>query len=290
MAPKSKNDETKTVETTGHEWDGIQELNNPLPRWWLWTFYATIVFAIGYSVAYPAIPLISSSTGGVLGWSSRGLFTDEMSKVELARKGMGDLLVQTELSEVPDNADLMQFALAGGSSAFKVYCSQCHGAGASGGTIYPSLVDDDWIWGGKLDDIYTTLQHGIRFQTDDDTRVSEMPAFGRDEILDRDQISDVAWYVRQLSNQEADAEAAARGVEVYVDNCAACHGEDGAGGRDFGAPSLNDAIWLYGGTHDEIMAQVISPQQGVMPAWGHRISDMTVRQLALYVHSLGGGE
>lgn len=290
MTDHKEIDDTTGVETTGHEWDGIKELNNPLPRWWLWSLYATIVFAIGYTIAYPAWPGISSHSKGVLGWSSRANLETSLTELASTRQVFGDKLAATELEDVAQDGDLLQFAEAGGSSAFKVYCSQCHGSGAAGGGIYPNLVDDDWIWGGSLEEIHLTLQHGIRFETDDDTRSSEMPAFGVDEILTREEISDVASFVRQLSNQEADAAAAKNGGLIYEDNCAACHGDAGEGVRDLGAPKLNDAIWLYGGEHDEIVAQITAPKQGVMPAWAHRLDDVTLKQLALYVHSLGGGE
>ena len=290
MADKNEIDAVSGIETTGHEWDGIKELNNPLPRWWLWTFYATIVFSIGYTIAYPAWPGITSSTSGLLGWSSRANVAAEIAAVDASRADLANQLVTTELSEISADPNLLQFAVAGGNSAYKVYCSQCHGSGAAGGDIYPNLVDDDWIWGGTVEDIHLTLLHGIRHPGDDDTRFNEMPAYGADEILERDQITDVAWYVRQISNQEHDAEAAARGEVVYVENCAACHGDVGEGIRDLGGPRLNDAIWLYGGTYEEIVTQISYPKQGVMPAWSSRLPEVTIRQLALYVHSLGGGE
>ncbi len=290
MAEKNEIDAVSGIETTGHEWDGIKELNNPLPRWWLWTFYATIVFSIGYTIAYPAWPGITGSTSGLLGWSSRANVAAEIAAVDASREDLANQLVNTELSEIAADPNLLQFAVAGGNSAYKVYCSQCHGSGAAGGDIYPNLVDDDWIWGGTVEDIHLTLLHGIRHPGDDDTRFNEMPAYGADEILDRDQITDVAWYVRQISNQEHDAEAAARGEVVYVENCAACHGDVGEGIRELGGPRLNDAIWLYGGTQEEIVAQISAPKQGVMPAWANRLPEVTIRQLALYVHSLGGGE
>ena len=283
-------DDISGVETTQHEWDGIKELNNPLPRSWLWGLYGTILFSIGYTIVYPAWPGITTNTKGIWNWSSRGELATEMTKVEESRQVLGDQLVSVELEDVSQNPDLLQFAVNGGQSAFKVYCSQCHGSGANGGTIYPSLIDDDWIWGGTLEDIYITLQHGIRYEQDDDTRLSEMPRYGADELLERNEIIDVAWYVRQMSGQEFDAEAAARGQSVFADNCAACHGEKGEGIRELGAPNLSDAIWFYGNTHEQIVAQISDPKQGVMPGWTGRLSEVTIRQLTHYVHSLGGGE
>lgn len=283
-------DDISGVETTQHEWDGIKELNNPLPRSWLWGLYGTILFSIGYTIVYPAWPGITTNTKGIWNWSSRGELATELSQVEESRQVLGDQLVSVELEDVSQNTDLLQFAVNGGQSAFKVYCSQCHGSGANGGTIYPSLIDDDWIWGGTLEDIYITLQHGIRYEQDDDTRLSEMPRYGADELLERNEIMDVAWYVRQMSGQEFDAEAAARGQSVFADNCAACHGEKGEGIRELGAPNLSDAIWFYGNTHEQIVAQISDPKQGVMPGWTGRLSEVTIRQLTHYVHSLGGGE
>jgi cytochrome c oxidase cbb3-type subunit 3 len=278
------------IETTGHEWDGIKELNYPMPRWWLWTFYACIVFAIGYTIVYPAWPGINGATKGLFGWSSRGDVGAELQAVADSRAGLATKLVNTELAQVANDPDLLQFAIAAGGSAFKVNCSQCHGSGAAGGDIYPNLVDDDWIWGGTVEDIAATLRHGVRYEPDPDTRYSEMPGFGRDGLLTRDEISDVAWYVRKMSAQDTDEEAAARGATVFAEQCTACHGENGEGIRELGGPKLNDAIWLYGGSHAEIAAQITNPKQGRMPAWGGRLGDLGVKQLALYVHSLGGGE
>ena len=283
-------DDFTGVETTGHEWDGIKELNNPMPRWWLWTFYLTILFAIGYSIAYPAIPLLKTSTQGLLGWSSRAAVQTELSEAKAAQSVYLDKLIATDVSQIQQDGELTQFAVAGGQAAFKVNCVQCHGSGAAGSAGYPNLNDDDWIWGGTVEEIYITLQHGIRHPGNDDTRISDMPAYGADEILSREEISDVAWHVRQISGQEFDAEAAARGATVFADNCAACHGDQGEGIREVGAPRLSDALWLYGGEHADIVAQLNKPRQGVMPAWEARLGEATTKQLAVYVHSLGGGE
>lgn len=283
-------DDFTGTETTGHEWDGIRELDTPMPRWWLWTYYATVVFSIGYVIAYPAIPLISSVTAGVLGYSSRAEVAKEMIVAKESQSARLSQIGEKSLEEIRKDPELFQFAVAGGASAYRVNCIQCHGAGAEGSGIYPNLNDDDWLWGGKLEDIHTTLKHGIRFNQDEETRTSEMPAFGRDEILERSDINDVAEFVLKLSNQTHDAAAAGRGATVYADNCAACHGELGKGDTEQGAPNLADAIWFYGGTKAELVAQVSSPKQGVMPAWQSRLDEATLKQLAIYVHSLGGGE
>lgn len=282
-------DEVTGTETTGHSWDGIKELDTPLPRWWLTIFYGTIVFALVYTILYPAWPLVNSATGGVLGWNSRAEIREAMAEREAQNADIIEGIRTSAVSKVVADDSLRPYAIAAGRAAFKVNCVQCHGSGAEGGPGYPNLNDDDWLWGGTPEAIETTLLHGIRYSQDDETRISEMPAFGRDGILERDQIKDVAWYVRKLSGQSTEADAAARGETVYADNCAACHGESGEGLQDLGAPALNDAIWLYGGTHADIVAQVTAPRHGVMPGWVDRLGETTVKELAVYVHSLGGG-
>jgi cytochrome c oxidase cbb3-type subunit III len=287
---KKEIDEVSGTETTGHEWDGIKELNTPLPRWWLWTFYATIVWAIGYMVFYPAIPLVTGATKGVLGYSSRADVAREIADAKTGMAGLLDKVDSMSLEDIRKDPDLFQFAVAGGRSAFAVNCVQCHGSGASGGKGYPNLNDDEWLWGGSLEAIHTTLVHGIRFEGDDDTRVSDMPAFGRDGVLDTAQINDVAEHVLALSGQEHDQAAAERGTAIFEDNCAACHGAQGEGIADVGAPALDNAIWLYGGDKASIVETVTNARRGVMPAWGGRLDDATLKQLAIYVHSLGGGQ
>ena len=282
-------DEQSGTETTGHEWDGIKELNTPLPRWWLWTFYACIVWALGYTIAYPAWPLISSATSGVLGYSSRA---DLDQSLAAAKAAQGDRLAQVEtraVAEIVENDDLARFARAGGQSAFKVYCSQCHGSGAEGASGYPNLNDDEWIWGGTVDAIYATIAHGARSNTDAETRFNLMPNFGSDDLLSAAQIDLVAKQVATFSGIEG-AVANDEGARLFAENCAACHGESGVGNRDLGGPSLADPIWLYGGTLEAIQAQIDRPRHGVMPAWSTKLPDATIKQLAVYVHSLGGGQ
>ena len=287
---KKEIDEVTGVETTGHEWDGIKELNNPLPRWWLWTMYACIVFAIGYMIAYPAIPLIKGATPGLLGWTARGEVAVDIAKARDAQKVFRDQIAAKSLADIRKDEKLFEFAQAGGKAAFAVNCTPCHGSGAQGGPGYPNLNDDNWLWGGKLETIYTTIKHGIRVESDEDTKTSEMPAFGADEILEKDQIKQVAAFVGSLSKQEVNAEDAKKGAAVYEENCASCHGEKGKGDKDVGAPNLSDAIWLYGKTQAEIINQISKPKHGEMPAWAGRLDDVTIKELAIYVHALGGGE
>ncbi|MGI9513233.1 MAG: cytochrome-c oxidase, cbb3-type subunit III [Anderseniella sp.] len=286
---KNEIDDVTGVETTGHEWDGIKELNNPLPRWWLWTFYATIVFSIGYVLYYPAIPLLQGSTMGISGETNRSLLQEELTRVEASKADLVSRIDSTGLEDIRSNEELFRFAVAGGSSLYKVNCSQCHGSGAQGAPGYPNLNDDDWLWGGDLENLYLTIKHGVRNTDDDDARQSEMPAFG-DDVLEPTQIADVTQYVLQLSSQEHDATAAKSGAAIYAEHCAVCHGDDGRGGREFGAPNLADALSLYGNTASLIAAQIAKPKHGVMPAWGLKLTEAEVKQLTVYVHSLGGGE
>ena len=290
MATKIEKDEISGTTTTGHEWDGIKELNTPLPRWWLYTFYGTVIWAIGYTIAYPAWPMLTSATPGLLGYSSRGAVEEQIQTAKLAQKDSLDKIAAANVDDILKDQNLLSFAQAGGAAAFKVNCVQCHGAGAAGSVGYPNLNDDDWLWGGSPDAIYTTLKNGIRYASNADTRDSQMPAFGTDGILTPEQIDEVANYVVSLSGEQADAAKVETGKTVYAENCASCHRDDGKGGRDFGAPNLTDKIWLYGGTLDQVKAQIVKPRMGVMPAWSHRLDDATIKQLAVYVHSLGGGE
>ena len=284
----NKVDETTGVETTGHSWDGIEELNNPLPRWWLWTLYACIIWAVGYTIAYPAWPMISGATTGVLGWSTRANVAVEIAEHDAKNDGLVTELLAADLAGLAPEDDLHRYAVSRGGAVFRAQCSQCHGSGAAGAKGYPNLLDDDWLWGGDVDNIALTVQHGIRNETDGDARYSEMPAFG--EMLEAAEISDVVEYVVSLSAPEFDADMAGRGETLFADNCASCHGEMAEGMRDLGAPNLADAIWLYGGDRATLEDTVRYARFGVMPAWGQRLTEADVRAVSIYVHSLGGGE
>jgi cytochrome c oxidase cbb3-type subunit III len=284
--------EVRQVETTGHSWDGIEEYNNPLPRWWVWVFYATIVWGIGYTVAYPAWPLISAATPGLLGASTRADVAAEIAAVDASNAAIKEKLIAADLNAIGADPDLATYAKNAGMAVFKTNCTTCHGTGAAGfeGKGYPNLLEDDWLWGGTMEDIHLTITHGIRNTTDPDARYSEMPKFGTDEILDETQIAQVAEHVLAISGQDHDAALAAEGAVVYVDNCAACHMEDGSGDRTQGAPRLTDAIWLYGGSREKIIETVTMSRFGVMPNWNTRLSEDEIRAVAFYVHGLGGGE
>jgi cytochrome c oxidase cbb3-type subunit III len=282
-------DEATGQETTGHEWDGIKELNTPLPRWWLWTFYATVAWGIGYSIFYPAWPMIDRATAGLLGYSSRAEVARELALTAAERQDIGKAIAAASLDDIKRNPELLAFAKQGGAAAFRVNCVQCHGTGAAGAKGYPNLNDDDWLWGGDIEQIHATLRNGIRFAENAETRQSEMPAFG-EGILSPFQIDQTAEHVLKLSGQDHDEAKARNGETLYAENCASCHGERGEGNRELGSPRLSDEIWLYGRDKKAIVAQISRPRMGVMPGWKDRLDEATLKQLSIFVHSLGGGE
>jgi cytochrome c oxidase cbb3-type subunit III len=290
MSANREIDELSGVDTTGHEWDGIKELNNPLPRWWLWTLYATIVWAIGYIILYPALPGLHTNSKGLWQWSSRADLQVQLVDTSKAQQALGDAIAKSDINAIMADEKLRNFAVAAGASVFKVNCVQCHGSGAQGGIGYPNLNDDSWIWGGKPEQVFFTIAHGARFDGDPDTHQLQMPAFGKSGALDQAQIDDTANFVLQLANLAHDSTKAAKGGAIFAEQCAACHGDTGEGNKTVGAPQLNDAIWLYGGTLADIKAQINSPRQGVMPAWTARLGEAKVKDLTAYVLSLGGGQ
>ncbi len=279
--------------TTGHQWDGIEELNTPLPRWWLWTFYVCIVWGVIYTILYPAWPLVNRATAGVLGYSTRAEVAADIDAVNQSNAAINEKLASVELTEIASDADLNAYAVSAGAAVFKTWCAQCHGSGAAGATGYPNLLDDDWLWGGAVETIHETITIGIRQPEDaegDYLRQSEMPAFGADELLEEGDIDAVVNYVMSLSGDPKDASMVAAGAAVFEENCAACHMEDGSGDRAQGAPNLTDAIWLYGGDFDTLKSSVWNSRRGQMPAWASRLTEAQIRAVTAYVHQLGGGE
>jgi cytochrome c oxidase cbb3-type subunit III len=280
------------VETTGHEWDGIKELNNPLPRWWQFIFWGTVLVAIVYWIlmpAWPALPGMQGNTTGVWGQSDRSDVAADVAEMRTERAALSAKLSSRDAASILKDHELSQLALSLGESAFGDNCATCHGAGGGGAKGYPRLADDVWLWGGSLDEIEQTIHAGIR-STRADTRTSEMPAFGRDEFLTSAQIDDLVEFVSSASGQKADPAAVERARPVFADNCASCHGDTAHGDRTKGAPDLTDADWLYGGDRETLRRTIHGPRNGVMPAWSERLDPATVRALAIYVHSLGGGE
>jgi cytochrome c oxidase cbb3-type subunit 3 len=290
MPTKIEKDSVTGIDTTGHEWDGLKELNNPLPRWWLWVLIATIVWSFAYWVVYPAWPVPGMGhTKGVFGYSSRAAVETE---IKAAKAGQAQMLAKIAAAPVEDIArdpEMRAFALAAGRSAFQVNCSQCHGSGAAGSPGFPNLNDDDWLWGGKVTDIFRTIQYGVRW-THDETRAGDMPAFLTDGLLKPNQIDDVADYVLSLGGNPADPAAAGRGKPIFAEQCAVCHGEEGKGNIEVGTPNLTDGIWLYGGDRNAVITSIRYSRRGVMPGWADRLDPAVLKELAVYVHALGGGK
>ena len=268
----------------------MRELNTPLPRWWLWLFYITIVWAIGYWIVYPAWPLLTNSTQGVFGWHTRTAVVADLDELKRQRGPMMDKLATASLAEIAADPQLLDFARAQGRVAFADNCAPCHGAGGGGAKGYPNLNDDDWLWGGKLADIEQTIRHGAR-AGDDKGRQGNMPAFGRDNVLKPNEISAVADYVRSLSGLSTEPGVdLALGKKVFADNCAVCHGPEGKGNRELGSPNLTDRVWFYAPDKATIVQGIQNGRGGVMPAWSGRLSEPTIKALTVYVHTFGGGE
>jgi cytochrome c oxidase cbb3-type subunit 3 len=289
MPTKREKDEITGRETTGHEWDGIRELDTPLPKWWLYVFYATIVFAVGYCIYYPSVPLIHSHTAGTSGYTNRLALAESTAAAAQAQAKFRDSIRDASLEDIRKNADLRNFAEIGGRAAFAENCAPCHRSGGAGAKGYPNLADDDWLWGGTLAAIHQTISHGVR-NADPDSRQSAMPRFGADGILKSQQIADVADFVLSLSGQAAAPDAVKRGSAVFAENCALCHGEKGTGNQEVGAKNLANGIWLYGGDRATLIDTITNARNSSMPAWSARLDPTTVKMLAIYVHSLGGGQ
>lgn len=277
--------------TTGHEWDGIRELNAPLPRWWLGVFYACILWSIGYWIVYPAWPLLTDTTKGVIGYASRAEISVEMTQLKAQRAAQAAGMADATPAQIKADPTLFQIAMAQGKAAFGDNCAACHGVGGAGAKGYPNLNDDDWLWGGSFEAIQQTIRHGIRVAGDNDTRVSQMPAFGRDGMLKREEIAATANHVRELAGLPTEPKAdLALGRKVFADNCAACHGAAGKGNQELGAPNLTDAISLYGMEMASLTETISNSRGGVMPPWAGRLDETTIKALTVYVHSLGGGQ
>lgn len=285
--------DNKKVETTGHQWDGIEELNNPLPRWWLWTFLVSIAFSIAYCVYYPSWPTLNGFLKGTAGWSQYSELNDKLAAADLKKAPFETKIANMSVEQINANPNLRNYAIASGRTDFALHCSQCHGAGANGAKGYPNLLDDEWLWGGSLSDILYTITHGVRSLVDDPASRDNGPmmAFVKDGVLTVDEARDTVRYVETLFDKTIKpSERTAAGKELYTANCAACHGEQGEGNREFGSPPLNNHIWLYGDDRYTLFETIANGRAGVMPAWGLKLSENTVKKLAVYVHSLGGGE
>lgn len=295
MADNSKKSATHQQgdpNTTGHSWDGIEEFDNPMPRWWVWIFILCVIWSVGYWVVYPAWPGMNQATSGVLGYASRSQVAEEIAAFEDRHDVLFAQILETEPGNLQNDEDLHRFAINAGASVFAAQCSQCHGAGGAGVQAggFPNLLDDDWLWGGKHEDIVQTVSYGIRNEEYLDARYSQMPAFGRDELLSEEEIQQATQFVLSLSGSDHDAQLASAGAEVYDYNCSSCHGPDGNGDTFLGAPALNDQIWLYGGSEEIVYESIYNARFGVMPGFDNRLREAEIRAVAAYVHQLGGGE
>lgn len=284
MPTKIEKDDVTGRETTGHEWDGIRELNTPLPKWWVNLFYVTIIWAVAYMAIYPSLPWYQ----GWLGYWSRAELGQSLEDQRALRSGFVSKIAAADLAEIRRDAELRNYALAGGRQVFADNCAPCHGSGGGGAVGYPNLADDDWLWGGGLADIHTTIRHGIR-NADENSRMSQMPRYGVDGILTAPQIQQVADHVLSLSGALPAGTAAAPGAALYAEHCVSCHGEGGEGNAALGAPRLNDGIWLYGGDRASVIKSITNARAGAMPGWDGRLDPATIKMLTVYVHSLGGG-
>ncbi len=280
-------DEVSGVDTTGHEWDGIKELNNPMPRWWIYSFIVCCIWGFAYQFLYPSWPLINDYYEGYLGETLRDKVHVELEAVASERAVYANKMATMTIADVRNDNSLYTFVMEGGRAAFGDNCAPCHGTGAQGFVGYPNLNDDEWIWGGTLEDIEYTINYGIR-GIHEDTRLNDMPAYLRDELLSRDEIDEVVTYVESLSDNSV--HSSTEGQQIFLDNCAMCHGEDAKGMRELGAPNLTDAITHYVTDRASMVDIVSYSRGGVMPTWNGRLDDATIKSLAIYVHSLGGGE
>jgi len=277
-------------ETTGHEWNGIKELDTPVPRGVLMFLIVTHLWAIAWWFFVPAWPIGNTYTRGLLGVDQRTTVEARVVAGQQQRASWAGKLETEPYDAILADEALMKTVRLTGRQLFGDNCAACHGRDGKGGLNYPDLTDDDWIWGGGPDLIEQTMRVGIN-TAHPETRVGQMPAFGRDEMLDRDQVRSVAAYVYSLTNPDystpQNLDRINAGREVFVTTCAACHGENGEGSAELGAPNLTDAYWIYGGSMDTIIASVHGGRQGHMPTWDERLTTAEIRTLALYVYDLG---
>jgi len=300
--------QSQTVQTTGHSWDGdLQEYNNPLPAWWVYTFYATVIFSIVYWVIYPSWPIGKDWIGGVSkityvnsqgetkthSWNTRALLLEDLNKASAEQKPYFDKVAAMSYEQIAKDPEMNSFILSSGKVLFADNCAPCHQSGGQGVVgFFPNLTDDDWLYGGSYETIHATLMDGRR---------GYMPAFG--EVLSGEQIDQLANYVAQRAGIEHDAALASAGEQLFRSEtaaCYSCHGEDAKGRRELGAPNLTDAVWLWANVPaaDSPAAKVAAIRgvidgglnRGVMPAWAGRLSTEQIKVLTVYVHELGGGQ
>ena len=260
---------TEATQTTGHMWDeDLTELNTPMPRWWMWLFYITIVFSLAYLVLYPGL----GNFAGTLGWESSGAYQEELKQADADYGPLFAKYQQQDLKAVAADPQ----ARAMGERLFLTYCAQCHGSDARGSKGFPNLTDHDWLYGGEPDVIKTTILNG---------RNGMMPPMGAAVGSEKD-VENVAQYVLSLSGATSDPIKSVLGRNKFVANCAACHGADGKGNPMLGAPNLSDRVWLYGGSADTIMETIRRGRSNAMPAFKDFLGEGKAHVLAAYVWSL----
>jgi cytochrome c oxidase cbb3-type subunit 3 len=277
-------------ETTGHEWNGIKELDTPVPRGVLMFLIVTHVWAIVWWFFVPAWPLGTTYTRGLLGVDQRRTVEARLVEAQRERDARMSRLETESYDAILAEEGLMETVRSTGRQLFGDNCAACHGRDGKGGANYPDLTDNDWLWGGGPELIEQTMRVGINTRHPE-SRIAQMPAFGRDQMLDRGQVRSVAAYVYSLTHSDystsENVDRIEAGREVFLTTCAACHGETAEGSRDLGAPNLTDANWVYGGDLDTIIASVHGGRQGHMPTWDERLTRAEIRTLAVYVHDLG---
>ncbi|QUS37449.1 cytochrome-c oxidase, cbb3-type subunit III [Tardiphaga alba] len=275
--------------TTGHEWNGIKELNTPVPRAVYFFLWATFLYSVVYWILMPAWPLGVTYTRGLLGLDQRDIVTAQVKEAAVDRAKWTKLIETESYEAIQLDKRLMGIVRQTGATLFGDNCAACHGRAATGGHGFPTLVSQAFLWGGTPDAIAETIRVGIN-ASHPDTRVSQMPAFGRDGMLTRDKIDDVVDYVRSLSMpavaQSIAPEKLARGKAVFTENCVACHGDNATGSTDVGAPNLRDLSWIYGGNAQTVFTSVWGGRQGQMPSWEARLSPLDRKILALYIVDL----
>jgi len=275
---------------TGHEWNGIEELNTPVPRvvWFFLTLAA--LFALGYWVLMPAWPIGTTYTKGLLDTNQHKIVTAKVQRAAAERSGWTDQIVARDIDAIRADPALMAFVREDGHRLFGDNCAACHGIEAKGNPGFPNLIDGDWLWGGGADAIAHTIAVGVNSPASPQTRISQMLAFGKDGILDSASIQAVADYVKSLSDPawaKGKPTSVAKGQEVFAANCAACHGEQGRGNQQIGAPNLTDRVWLYGGEIYTIYTTIHDGRQGEMPAWEHRLSPVDRKILVAFLLDKG---
>ena len=284
LTRKKNKDSINIPSTTGHKWDGnIEEYNTPAPRWWLIVWIITIIWSFGYFLFFPTLPNEDLEKSNK--WTSRSQLQKQLNIATKKQEKYITAIKNLSLTQIQHNPEIFKFAITGGKSLFKENCAACHGTGAQGGNGFPNLNDDDWLWGGSLADIYQTIKYGIRNEHEK-SRKNNMPKFGLDEILTIQEIEDVTNYILSINHKSKNS----NGKKIFQNQCAVCHGKNAKGNHELGSPNLTDAIWLYGKEKEDIIKTIYYSRNGAMPYWKGRLSDEKIKQLVIYVHSLGGGE